>query len=168
MTMQKKLSKTMSVKQFENGYWYATDLKAFAQSLGIQSANSLRKDQIEKLIVGFLKNGKISDTKSRSNKSGVKDLEKGLSLKLPIKNYTSNAETKNFIMKEALRLDPKLPKKSGVRYWLNRWREEQIEQGRKITYEDLVKQFVKLSQSEEPFQQIPSTRFNNFISDYLK
>lgn len=166
--MAKKLSKTMSVQQFKNGYWYATDLKDFAHSLGIPSINSLRKDQIEKLIIGYLKNGKVSSPKARSKRSDIKDLEKGLSLKLPIINYTSNAETKNFLMKEALKLDPKLPKRSGVRYWLNRWREEQIENGRKITYGDLVRQFVKLSQSKEPFPQIPSTRFNNFISDYLK
>ena len=62
---------------------------------------------------------------------------------------------------------PNLKKKSGARYRLNRWREEQINQGIKITYGDLVKQYVKLNQVEGRFQQIPSGRYINFISDFL-
>jgi len=165
--MTKKLSKTMSVAQFENGYWYATDLKAFALSLGI-AVGALRKDEIEKLIIQFLKTGKVAVAKRKTVKTGVKDIDKGLSLKLPIVNYTSNAETKSFLMREALKIDPRLPKKSGARYWLNRWREEQLESGKRITYGDLVKQFVKLNQMQDAFPQIPSTRFNNFVSDFLK
>ena len=158
----------MTVEQFENGYWYATDLKAFAQEIGISAVGSLRKDEIEKLIIQFLKEGKIKKSSKPAKKSGAKDFENGLSLKLPILNYTSNAETKSFLLKEALKIVPGLKQKSGSRYWLNRWREEQMESGRKITYGDLVKQFIKLNQTKEDFPQIPSTRFNNFISDFLK
>jgi hypothetical protein len=41
------------------------------------------------------------------------------------------------------------------------------EQGEKITYGDLVKQYVKLNQTEEPFEQIPVGRYINFLSDFL-
>lgn len=45
--------------------------------------------------------------------------------------------------------------------------EEQINAGRKITYGDLIKQYIKLSQTEEPFERIPHGRYINFLSDFL-
>ena len=44
----------MTLTQFENGYWYQFELKVFAESIGIPSANKLRKDELEKAIVTFL------------------------------------------------------------------------------------------------------------------
>src|SRR4051812_2116681 len=100
-----KLSKSMTVVQFENGYWYATELKKFAELVGIPSANKLRKDELEKAIVTFLKTGKTKLATQRNlKKTGVKDSEKGLSLELPILNYTNNKETKAFIEQEARNL----------------------------------------------------------------
>lgn len=158
----------MTLQQFENNYWYAIDLKKIAKSMGIPNSSDLRKDQLEKEIIYFLKNKKIKQQIKKNKKTGSKDYEIGLSLKLPVLNYTSNSETKKFLLKEALKIVPNLCHKSGSRYWLNRWREDQIQEGHKITYGDLVKQFIKLNQSKKPFARIPSTRFNNFISDYLK
>jgi hypothetical protein len=94
-------------------------------------------------------------TKRSRAKSGRKDVEKGLSLDLPIVHYTSNRETKDFIVHEAQKIAPGLKRKSGARYRLNRWREEQLTKGMKITYRDLVEQYVKLNQRAEPFEQIP-------------
>ncbi|MEP6569485.1 MAG: hypothetical protein ABJC10_06890 [Acidobacteriota bacterium] len=54
-----RLSTSMSIAQFDNGYRYATVLKLFAESLGISSANKLRKDEIERAIKLFLSTGKI-------------------------------------------------------------------------------------------------------------
>lgn len=158
----------MSIEQFDNGYWYAEDLKNFAKEIGLPNARTLRKDQLEKIIKNFLKTGTLKTTINLNKTSTKKkDLDFGLSLNLPIINYTSNKETKDFLLKEALKINPKLPKKSGCKYWLNRWREEQLEKGRKITYGDLVKKYVSLRESKQNLPQIPSTRFNNFISDYL-
>lgn len=158
----------MTVNEFENGYWYATDLKDFAKELDIEISDKIRKDQIEKLIIQFLKTGKVKSPPLKKTKtSDVSDIELGLSLKLPVINYISNKETKDFLMREALKISPKLPKKSGTRYWLNRWREDQIEQGKKITYGDLIKEFVRLHETPERLPRIPSTRFNNFITDFL-
>ncbi|MGV6818245.1 MAG: hypothetical protein ACWA44_13380 [Thiotrichales bacterium] len=70
-------------------------------------------------------------------------------------------------MAEALKLCPDLPKKSGVWYWTNRWREEQLNKKRAITYLDLIKHFIELSIQDERLPQIPSARFNNFITDFI-
>jgi len=163
-----KLSKSMTIAQFENGYWYATELKTFAESIGIPSANKLRKDELEKAILTFLKTGKTTLPTQRSlSKTGIKDIEKGLSLNLKIVNYTSNKETKTFIEQEARKLVPNLKKKSGARYRLNRWREEQLTSGIPITYEDLVKRYVELNQAEGSFKKIPHGRYINFLAEFL-
>jgi len=163
-----KLSKSMTVGQFENGYWYATELRRFADSIGIPSANKLRKDELEKAIVTFLKTGKTKLPTRRSlTKTGVKDSEKGLSLELPIVNYTNNKETKTFLEQEARKLVPNLKRKSGARYRLNRWREEQLTRGLKITYKDLVKRYAELNQTEGSFTKIPHPRYINFLAEFL-
>ena len=72
--VKKSLSPQMSEKDFENGYWYAVDLKRFAQAIGIPGASSLRKDELEQAIGGFLRTGKIKSPTKRALKSeGVRD-----------------------------------------------------------------------------------------------
>lgn len=160
----------MTVEQFDNGYWYALEIKAFADDIGIPSASKLRKDELEELIKHFLRTGTIRKPARKTLKrSGVRDIERGLSLKLPVLSYTSNRETKDFIVREALKIAPKLKRKSGARYRLNRWREQQIENGIKITYRDLVNEYVRLNQVQGSFPQvqIPSGRYIYFLSDFL-
>jgi SAP domain-containing new25 len=164
-----RLSKNMTVTEFDNGYWYATAIKDFAQAIGIPHSNKLRKDELERSIRLFLATGKVQlPTKRSLTQSGIKDLERGLSLDLPIVHYTSNRETKDFIHREAQKIAPGVKRKSGTRYRLNRWREEQLTKGRKITYGDLVQEYVKLNQREEPFDQIPIDCYINFLSDFLR
>lgn len=158
----------MTEDEFDNGYWYAVEVKAFADEIGIPLAAKLRKDELEKLIKHFLRTGEVKSSGRKTlSKSGVRDIEKGLNLRLPVVSYTSNKETKDFVVKEALKIAPNLKRKSGARYRLNRWREEQIEKGIKITYGDLVRQYVKLNQVEGRFPQVPSGRYINFVSDFL-
>jgi len=122
---QTKLSTSMTQAQFDNGYWYATELKDFAKTIGIPSASRLRKDELEKAIKAFFKAGKIeSPTKRSLSRSGIKGVEQGLSLSLPVAVYTNDKETKGFLEREAQKLVPGLKRKSGARYRLNRWREE--------------------------------------------
>jgi hypothetical protein len=83
--MANALSPMMTLRDFENGYWYLDQLKNFAQGIGIPAAQKLRKDELEKAIVAFLRTGKAaSPTKRLLRKTGVKDVERGLSLKLRI------------------------------------------------------------------------------------
>ena len=166
---KKALSKSMTVAEFENGYWYATEVRKFAEEIGIPLAAKLRKDELEKAVISFLSTGKIENlTKRNLSKSGVRDIEIGLSLDLPVVNYTSNRETKDFIVGEARKIAPDLKRKSGARYRLNRWREEQLTVGAGITYRDLVNRYIELNGGDEPFAHIPHGRYVNFIADFLR
>jgi hypothetical protein len=165
--MAKTLFPTMAIRDFENGYWYADQLKAFAASIGVPGAAKLRKDELETAVVAFLRTGKAETPARRlTRNTGVKDLERGLSLALPICNYTSNRETKAFIAEQARRLAPDVREKSGVWYRLNRWREAQLSGGGRPTYGDLVKQYVSLNQLER-FERVAHGRYINFVSDFL-
>jgi hypothetical protein len=125
------LSPTMTVRDFENGYWYLEQLKNFAERIGVPAAKKLRKDELEKAIVVFLRTGKAAlPTKRSLRTTGAKDVERGLDLKLRIENYTSNRETKDFIVEQAHLMAPEVREKPGVWYRLNRWREEQITSGK--------------------------------------
>jgi len=163
-----KLSASMTLSQLENGYRYTTQLKAFAEAIGIPSASKLRKDEIERAIRSFLVTGKARNpTKRNLSTSGIKDVERGLSLGLEVVRYTNDEETKSFLEREAQKCVPGLKRKSGVRYRLNRWREEQLVNGVKLTYRDLVEEYVRLNQTRQPFAQIPHGRYINFMSDFL-
>ena len=52
------LSPKMTLRQFDNGYWYLDELKDFARQIGIQDATKLRKDEIELAIKEFLRTGR--------------------------------------------------------------------------------------------------------------
>jgi len=158
----------MTLTQFDNSYWYISELKDFAKIVGIPSANRLRKDELENCIKLFLKTGKIESPKRSFPTTRTKDVDLGLHLDLPIINYTSNRETKAFLEKEAQKIAPGLKQKSGSRYRLNRWREEQLARGKRITYRDLLLEYVRLNQTEGAFEQIPQVRYVNFLSDFLK
>jgi hypothetical protein len=158
----------MTLAEFDHGYWYALELKDFAKRIGILSAGKLRKDELEAAIRTFLRTGKKAGAPQRSFAvSGVKDVERGLSPRLRVVRYTNDPETKDFIEREALKLAPRMKRKSGARYRLNRWREQQVTGGVKLTYRALVAHYVRLCQSEEPFAKIPPGRYINFLSDYL-
>lgn len=158
----------MSVSEFDNGYWYATEVKEFAKGIGIASANKLRKDELELAIKHFLKTGKIpSPTKRSLANSGAKDVARGLRLDLPIVVYTNDKTTKDFLERESQKIAPGLKRKSGARYRLNRWREAQLMKGVKLTYGALVKEYVRLNQTEKPFAHVPTGRYINFVADFL-
>ncbi|PYS63480.1 MAG: hypothetical protein DMF76_06825 [Acidobacteria bacterium] len=168
MKPKAKLSASMTLTQFDNGYWYATELKTFAETIRLPSASKLRKDELEKAIRLFLKTGEIKNPAKRNlSMSGIKDIQRGLRLDLPVVVYTNDKETKDFLEREAQKLAPGLKRKSGVRYRLNRWREERLVKGVKLTYGDLVKEYVRLNQTREDFAQIPIRCYVNFMSDFF-
>ena len=157
----------MTPREFEHGYWYRVQLKEFAERIGIPGATKLRKDELEKAIVLFLRTGKAAlPTKRALRRAGPKDVERGLHLKRRIEHYTSNRETKDFIIAQARVIAPDVREKSGVWYRLNRWREEQITNGKHPTYGDLVQQYIALNKLEK-FAKIPQDRYVNFIAYFL-
>ena len=162
------LGESMTETQFDNGYWYATELKDFAARIGVPSASRLRKDELEKTIRHFIRTREVKTFVKRGlTKASVKDVEKGLCLDLPVVNYTSNRETKDFIEREAAKLEPGFKRKPGTRYLLNRWREEQLSAGRRITYGHLVKQAIVLNKTKQGPLRVAHGRYINFISDFM-
>ena len=168
-TMANRLRRNMTEEEFDNGYWYAEELKAFAKDIGIPSTSVLRKDELERSIKHFFKTGKKSTLVKRNlKKEAAKDVHLGLTLNRAVVNYTNDSETKGFIIREAKKKDPDFRERSGARYRLNRWREEQLSKGRCIVYGDLVDQFVSLNKGDRKYDRIASARYINFLSDYLR
>jgi hypothetical protein len=158
----------MSLVQFRNGYWYVTDLKRFARGVGIPAAVRLRKDELERAIEGFLRTGTVSpSTIPQRSVREARDVDQGLRLDRRIVAYTNDGETKAFLEREARRLWPEFRHKSGARYRLNRWREEKLGRGVRLTYRDLVREYVRLCQSVSSFARVPHGRYVNFISDFF-
>ena len=50
----------MTIKEFENKYWYMNELKTFAKLLKIPFDSKIRKDQLEGMIIQFLENGTVN------------------------------------------------------------------------------------------------------------
>ncbi len=162
------LSPMMTLRDFENGYWYLDQLKEFAARLGIHGSRNLRKDELEKAVVAFLRTGSVTLPTARTlRKVGVKDVARGLSLRLRIEHYTSNRETKDFIVKQARKMALDVRQNSGVWYRLNRWREARIVSGRRPTYGDLVRQYIVLNRMPR-FERVPHVPYINFIADFLQ
>jgi hypothetical protein len=164
-----KLPTRMTEAEFDNGYWYAEDLKKFAEKIGVPSARRLRKDELEQAVRYFLRTGHAKSFARRTMaKFGPRDVDLGMRLDLPVVHYTSNPETKDFIEQEAAKLEPGFKRKSGTRYLLNRWREEQLGQGRRITYGDLVRHAIELNRTKDGPLRVEHARYINFISDFMK
>ena len=161
----------MSLTQFDHGYWYATELKQFADELGIPSAARLRKDELERAIKQFLRSGTIARPAKRDQAESVRsqprDVDLGLRLDRRVGRYTNDAATREFLDREAKALAPAFRRRSGAKYRLNRWREEQLRKGVELSYLDLVEEYVRLSQSASRFAQIPHGRYINFLSDFM-
>src|ERR1700737_3953212 len=60
---------SMTWAQFDNGYWYTTELKEFAETIGIPSASKLRKDGLEKATNLFHRCAKTSSRKPTNSSS---------------------------------------------------------------------------------------------------
>ncbi len=56
-----KLSKDITMDQFNQGYWYAAEIKAFAKEIGIRNFSLLRKDELEYLIKKHIITGRVKD-----------------------------------------------------------------------------------------------------------
>lgn len=160
-----KLYQGMTQEEFDGGYFYASELKAFAKTLGICVSN-LKKHELELHIkarlFGYAGTLPIA-VPNRKNKA-VRD---ALTLDTPVVNYVGDKKTKTFLQAAVEQQFGALADKSGQWYWLNNWRKQCIIDGKTITYGDLVTHLAKLKMTPKRLPQIPSARMNNFISDYL-
>ena len=154
----------MTTKEFENKYWYMSELKVLAKSLGVPFDPKIRKDQLEKMVIQFLETGMVSKKQVFRNKNRNIDILNNNSY---VENFSNRKETWEFIHSEMNSRVPGLKAKSGAKYWLNRWIENKLSNSEKITYNDIICEYIRLNKTEGKLPQIPSCKFNNFISDYL-
>ncbi len=159
-----KLRSSMSVEEFDDGYFYATELKAYARKLGI-AVGRRRKLEIEALIRDFLRTGVVPapDPEPRRQSGEGRDR---LAAGTVVRNYVDDRRTKGFLRGTVHARAPSLKDKSGQWYWLNDWRRGQLQAGRRITYADLGNRLLELMRTEGRLPRIAAARFNNFITDF--
>jgi Arc/MetJ-type ribon-helix-helix transcriptional regulator len=168
MARQPKLTGTITEKEFDNGYWYGNRSESIRDDARISFGQQAAQDELEKALKHFIRTGEArSFVKRGLSKSGTRDVDKGLRLDRPVVHYTSNKETKDFIVREPAKLEPGFKRLSGTRYLLNRWREAQISSGRRITYGDLVKEAIRLNKTKHGPLRAEYSRYINFMSDFM-
>lgn len=164
------LRSDMTPQQFDDGYYYASELAAFARTLGIRDAGGLRKIELEDQIRGHLR-GDVSPAEQvapavaprRTGRRGAtRDV---LRPGTEVVDYVDDAATKDLLRRCVQERRPGLAPKSGQWYWLNRWREDQLAHGVPITYDDLARHLQELMETEGRLPQIPSAQMNNFLTD---
>ncbi len=159
-----RLRSSMSVEEFDDGYFYATELKTYARQLGI-AVGRRRKLELEALIRDFLRTGVVpSPAPEPRRRSG--DGRDSLAAETVVRNYVDDRRTKEFLRGLVHARAPSPRDKSGQWYWLNDWRRRQIQAGRRITYADLGNRLLELVRTEGRLPRIPAARFNNFITDF--
>ena len=159
------LHREMSVEEFDNGYFYAAELKDFARDLGITVGN-FRKFELEKLIREFLETGKVPDRKPVLPRKAGKARDV-LKADTTVTNYVGDKKTKAFLLELVYAEAPGLHQKSGQWYWLNDWRRKRQEAQECFTYSDLAGHLRTLMQTKGRLPRIPSARMNNFVTDFM-
>lgn len=159
-----KLRASMSVKEFDDNYFYAKDLKAFARQLGI-AVGRRRKLELEALIREFLRTGVVPPAKPMPDRRSGEGRDR-LAAETVVRAYVDDKRTKTFLRDLVHARVPSLRDKSGQWYWLNEWRRTQLQEGRCITYADLGNRLLELMRSEGRLPRIPAARFNNFVTDF--
>ena len=159
-----KLRPSMSVEEFDDGYFYAVDLKAFARRLGI-AVGGRRKLELEVLIRGFLRTGTVPTGRPVLGRRSGEERDR-LAAETIVRAYVDDKRTKAFLRGLVHARAPSLKDKSGQWYWLNDWRRTQLQAGKRITYADLGNRLLELMRTENRLPRIPAARFNNFITDF--
>ena len=159
-----KLHASMSVEEFDDSYFYAAELRAFARQLGI-AVGRRRKLELEALIRDFLRTGTVPLAKPGPGRRPGESRDR-LEAETVVRTYVDDRRTKAFLRDLVHARVPALRDKSGQWYWLNEWRRAQLQAGQRITYADLGNRLLKLMRSEGRLPRIPVARFNNFVTDF--
>ena len=159
-----KLRPSMSVKEFDDGYFYVAELKVFARQLGI-AVGRRRKLELEAVIRHFLQTGLVLPAKPVPDRRSGEARDR-LAAESIVRNYVDDARTKAFLRDMVHASVPSLKDKSGQWYWLNHWRRMQLQAGERITYADLANRLLELMCTEGRLPRIAAARFNNFITDF--
>jgi hypothetical protein len=98
--------KALTLREFDNGYWYVEELRAFAVKMRIPAANKLRKGQPARNRDRISFSVKEQGSMAVARKEGPRDVGRGLRVDLPVVHYTSNKQTESFIEREASKIQP--------------------------------------------------------------
>lgn len=160
----RRLNPDMSVQEFNDGYFYAVEVKRFAQELGIP-VGSRRKFELEQLVRERLATGRAATGTPvlPRNVDGSRD---SLASDAVVKNYVGSKETKVFLRNLVHAEVPGLRDKSGQWCLLNDWRRQRQEARVRFTYHDLAARLRELMGTKGRLPQVPSAQMNNFITDY--
>ena len=150
----------MSVEEFDGGYFYAADLKAFARQLGIAVGRRC-KLELEALIRDYLRTGIVPPAMPVPGRRSGNGRDE-LAAETVVRTYVDDRRTKDFLRDLVHARAPSLEDKSGQWYW----RRTQLQAGKRITYADLANRLLELRRTEGRLPRIPAARFNNFITDF--
>ena len=106
-----KLRASMSVEEFDDGYFYAADLKAFARQLGIPVGRR-RKLELESLIRGVLRTGMVPLAKPVPDRRSDEERDR-LAAETIVQTYVDDRRTKAFLRDFVHACSPSLRDKSG-------------------------------------------------------
>ncbi len=159
-----RLRPSMSVEEFNDGYYYAADLKVFARQLGI-AVGRRHKLEVEASIREFLRTGSVPLARPEIGQRRGKQRDE-LAAGTIVRNYVDDRSTKAFLLDLVHARAPSVKDKSGQWYWLNNWRRTQLQSGTNITYADLADRLLELMCTEGRLPRLPAARFNNFITDF--
>src|SRR6185436_4642689 len=99
---RKRLSPSMTIQEFDHGYWYATELKGYARAIGIRGASALRKDQLESAVRSVLSGQRASIVAAAPPsvvKDAARDTARPLTMTRRIVRYTNDRATKDFLQR---------------------------------------------------------------------
>lgn len=67
-----KLTKSVTVQDFDGGHFYARKRRDFAAQIGVKNVNTLREDEPETIIRQYLKTGEIIAPKTYAGWRGAR------------------------------------------------------------------------------------------------
>ena len=157
MPVNKKPDRLLTLMDLEDYYWLKTELMQACQSYGL-SAQGLKQELVQRLIIFFKTGQKKSPIKT--NQGYTKDSDHELKKTTPVKNYRSDAVTREFFVRHI---------GSSFRFnaYLRQFRDNSnLAAG--LTYGDLIQGYLDENTKNKPNKVIsPQFEYNQFVRDYF-
>lgn len=154
------LTPKTSAEVFKDFYWLKKELTDFCTKNGLSTTGM--KPEIANRIYVFLKTGKKVKPEHAKSSDGL-DSDKAITLQTPVINYKNDPATREFFIKH-------IGSHFKFSARVNIFRNEQLAAGKKITYGDLIKAWLKEhEQRKDKSIKLPimqSCEYNQFTRDF--